>query len=364
MFDIEGQFKELSTILKSFAANRDARIAELESELREQSKALAELGRIPPADRGGDSFKAFADAFAQNKEGLTRHGRVSFEIPSLLGESKATIVSTGLTTPAQPTGLYGEGKWRYGRLRSLFRTIPTTAASIFVPRSTSESAVASPQVEGQGKHESAFTFTATSIPIQTIASFVHISRQALDDISAMGPFLESTLRWALEKRAEEEILAGDSTGVHLTGLIPTATAFDTTILPAVSGWHKVDVLAAAVTQLRESGFAPSFAVVHPRDAFHIRTQKDGEGQYLTNSPLQGIELVESPEISETTFLVGDASMAAIRQRMATTVAISYEHNQNFTSNLATILAEERFCITLLRPEGFISGSLSSSPISA
>jgi hypothetical protein len=59
--------------------------------------------------------------------------------------------------------------------------------------------------------------------------------------------------------------------------------------------------------------------------------------------------------------VGDSSKAVVRQRQTTTVEISYEHASNFTSNLGTALAEERFGIQTLRPDAFVTGQLASSP---
>jgi hypothetical protein len=74
-----------------------------------------------------------------------------------------------------------------------------------------------------------------------------------------------------------------------------------------------------------------------------------------------LQILPTPAVSGDDFLVGDSSQAIVRQRMQTTVAVSFEHASNWTSNLATILAEQRFALQILREDAYVSGTLASSP---
>jgi HK97 family phage major capsid protein len=322
------------------------------------------VGDMNTAPSGMAEFKRLV---GEHKESLASFGRVRFEVPSFLPEGKSTIVSTGLTATEPASGIQGLGRFAY-RLRTLFRSVPTTLPTIGVLRSTVESLNFSPQVEGTPKNESTITFNLVQIPIQTLASFITFSKQAMSDIDSFASFINSTLLWALEKKAETEILSGDNTGVHLPGLITTATAYDTTILSGTAGWNKVDILGAAATQLIEAGYSPDFACISPRNWFKMVSLRNTIGGYIMNDPrtatgerAYSLTILPTPAILGDAFLVGDSSKAVIRQRENATVEISYEHASNFTSNLATALCEERFGIQTLRPDAFIQGTLASSP---
>ena len=56
-------------------------------------------------------------------------------------------------------------------------------------------------------------------------------------------------------------------------------------------------------------------------------------------------------------MVGAFDMGAqIWDRMDAAIQISYEDGNNFTKNMATLLAEERLALTVYRPAAFVSGS--------
>jgi hypothetical protein len=315
---------------------------------------------------GGDGLRELKSFLSSNREDLQKHGRLAFEVPTFLPEGKTTILSTGLTSSEHASGVQGFGRFAY-RLRTLFKSIPTQLPSIGVLRSTTETLNVSPQVEGQPKGESTMAFNLVQVPVQVFASWITCSRQAMDDLDSFGAFINATLLWALEKKAESEILSGDGTGVNLPGLVNTATAFDTTILPS-DGWNKVDALGAASTQLIEAGFSPDFAVISPRNWFRMTSLRGSTGFYVLGPPTTAIgerayslQVLPSPAMLGDGFLVGDSTKAQIRQRTNASVVVSYENANNFTSNLVTVLAEERFGIETLRPDAYIQGSLTTSP---
>jgi HK97 family phage major capsid protein len=317
----------------------------------------------------GDGLREFKSFLETNKGDLEKHGRLQFSVPTFLdGQTKSVVLSGGLTSVEPAQGVFGAGRFAF-KLRSLFRSIPATQPTIGVLRSVVETLATSPQVEGSLKAESIITFLLTQVPIQVFASFLNVSKQSLDDLNSFTEFVNSTLLWSLEKKADSEILSGDSTGVHLTGIMTHAQAFDSSILPGGSdGWNKVDVLGAAATQLAEAGWNPDFVCLNPRDWYRMVSLKNSLGSYVLAAPTTAIgqrvyslQVVQSPAMTAGSFVCGDSSKAVIRQRENAIVEVSFENGNNFTSNLATVRAEERFGLEIYRPDAFVSGPLTTSP---
>jgi HK97 family phage major capsid protein len=260
------------------------------------------------------------------------------------------------------------------RIRDVMNVVPQVTGNSFdyVYQDTRTNA-ASPQVEGNAKAESNLKWSSASGSIRTIAHFVDVSRQALNDIPWLRGQVDGELTYGLKVKEEAEILSGDDTGEHLPGVITKATAFDTAYLSATAGWTRLDILRYAKLQARLAGlatYAPSAFVLNPTDLAEIELTKDGEGRYVVGDPKTGVEVtyiwglptVESDSIAAGTFLVGAFRNAAdLVDRQAVSIEISYEHGTNFTSNMATILCEERVGLAIKKATAFISGSFSTSP---
>jgi len=251
-------------------------------------------------------------------------------------------------------------------------TMNTGNMFMFAQQSTRTNA-ASPQVEAAAKAESTYAWTTASGTIKTIAHWTNVSRQALDDITWMRREIDSELRYGLLLKEEAEVLAGSGTGEHLNGIITQATAYASCTYN-VSGDTKIDKLRHAKLQARLAGlatFAPDAYVLNPRDMHDIeliKTEEGGanKGLYIVGDPktgpavkfLWGLPVVESDSITYGTFLTGAFRTAAtLIDRMLATIEISFENNDNFVKNLATILAEERIGLAVKRPTAFITGSL-------
>jgi HK97 family phage major capsid protein len=360
----------MSTEIQAVLAELKAALPAKFEELHKRIDRLDQAAFTPPMQTRGavSGAKALVAELVKNADTLNRSGRVRIEVPSLLAERKATIISTGIINPDREPGVQGGGRYVH-RLRDLFRTVPISTGAAFVVRSASETHGASPQVgEGSLKAESAYTFAGATVPVETLAHFCNVSRQAFEDVEGLAAFIDETLIWGLEREVESQLLAGDATSGNLDGLITTAAAFDSTILDAGDGWNRMDLLAAAFTQLREAGFRANFFCVHPRDWFRMVITKDQQDRYLMGDPrsaaeeiLWAVPGVISDRIPQGSFLVGDSSKAVIRQRMVATVDMSDSHGDNFVKNIYTLRGEERLALVKMREDAFVTGSLTTSP---
>ena len=220
--------------------------------------------------------------------------------------------------------------------------------------------------EGAVKAESALAFSLTYAPVQTLAHFIPVSKQLLDDAPAIQGYINTRLLYGLKLVEENELLNGNGVGTELSGLITNATAMDTTLVNQSTD-TQIDVISHAITQVQLSFFEPSAIVLHPKDWERIKLVKTtgtaSSGQYIFSDPhsveapsIWGLPVVVTQAMAETEFLVGAFDMGAmVWDRNNATIEVSREHSDFFTRNLAAILCEERLALTVFRSLAFVSG---------
>lgn len=256
------------------------------------------------------------------------------------------------------------------RIRNIMRIQKLTTGNIYSWLvQTGRTNAASPQQESSPKAESTYTWEARSDDVTTLAHFTKVTKQALSDIPWLRRTIDSELLYGLMLKEEQEILAGSGGGEHLNGLITQATAYDTAY--NVSGDTPLDKIRHAMLQARLAGQAthsPSGIVLHPEDMHDIELIKDQAsniGNYVVGDPkigtvvktVWGLPVVESDSITSGTFLVGAfATAATLIDRLEATVDISFENEDDFIKNKATIRCEERIGLAVLRPQAFITGT--------
>ena len=219
---------------------------------------------------------------------------------------------------------------------------------------------ASPQQESFAKSESADTFATVSKPVITLAHWIPSSKQIMDDLPALLAFVKNKLMFGLRYKEDLELLSGDGTGQHLTGLIPAATAFNTGLLGA--SYTKLDILRRALQQVEASDEIPvGFFCLHPNDWAAIELTKNTLGDYIYGDPgdpdtgpdsLWEKPVVVTTAITPNTFLAGSSQGAELFMRMDAMLEISTEYSDYFVRNLIAILCELREVLCIYRLHQF------------
>jgi HK97 family phage major capsid protein len=221
----------------------------------------------------------------------------------------------------------------------------------------------SPNKENVTKPESGITFTLANAPVVTLAHWIPVSRQVLDDAPQLQSYVNGRLMYGLKLEEEDQLLNGDGTGSNISGLLDPGNF--TAYSRHVTGDTAIDTLRRAITQGQLSNYYIDTIVLNPADWEQIELLKATDGQYIMANPvtmagpqLWGRRVIATNAIAANTFLVGAFAMGAqIWDRMDASVQISYEDGDNFKKNMATLLAEERLALTVYRPAAFISGSI-------
>ncbi len=367
--------ENLFTEIRTFQATQDLKVAalsrsvaEIEAELRRPSSGpiYGGIGRhenktLADIVIGSDGFKSLCRAGKGTDRWLLDRSFFPAEL-------KTTILASGQAAGVMPSqrspAIVPPGVEDF-RVRSLIPRLACTSAAIEYLRESVFSNAASPQVEGSAKAESALTFTLESMPIRTIAHWIPASKQVLDDIPQLRGYIDMRLLDGLMDAEDAELLTGDGTGQHLSGLITEATAYDTVL--NVSGDTKLDKLNHAVGQVEAAKLRPTGIVLNPADWRAMELLKDGStantGVYILGGPrassrkiLWGLPTATTTALPKGKFLVADFRLVALFDREDARIEVSTEHSDFFTKNLVAIRAEERVSLVVFRSDALVYGS--------
>jgi HK97 family phage major capsid protein len=248
-------------------------------------------------------------------------------------------------------------------IRNLIAPGSTTSNSVWFPRQTGRQNMAAMVSEGAAKPQSDITTEQVQSPVRTLATFMNVSRQAMDDAPALMSLVDGELRYNLNFVEEGELLYGDGTGEHLYGLITQSSPYSAPF--SVSGETAIDRILLALIQAEQALVPASGIVLNIADWGEMRSLKTTLGNYLLGDPaeqatpqLWSLPIAVTPAITAGTFLVGAFYQAAqIFDRLSAEILMSTEAGNNFTTNLVTVRGEERLTLICKRPSAFVSGSL-------
>ena len=356
---VEGETKSALEKLAAKSSELTDKCLEMERKL-----SMGINGDAQKQDTAGEMLVK-SDSFKAMQEGRSKFARV---------EVKTAIVNaTGQNQPLVPSqrvvGIINNPN-RVLTIRDLLPVGRTTSnlveytkENVFTNNAGPQ--YSSPNYENVTKPESGITFTLASAAVATLAHFIPVSRQVLDDSAQLESYVNGRLVYGLKLEEEDQLLNGNGTSGNLGGILKSGnyTAYNR----AVTGDTKLDTIRRALTQAQLSEFTADAIVLNPADWETIELQKSSYGEYIFGGDMGPIDalgpriwgkrVVATNSITAGTFLVGSFMMGAqIWDRQDAAVQISYEDGDNFKKNMATILAEERLALTVYRPAAFISGS--------
>lgn len=211
------------------------------------------------------------------------------------------------------------------------------------------------------KPEAGLSFERISESVSTIAHWQPATRRALADAGQMSTIIDSQLRYGLELRLENQIMAGNGSGDNLLGIVNTPNI--------LSQEKKEDSVADAVhkgmTQMRLGFIEPTGVAMYPTNWETVRLSRDdsgasaGTGGYLYGPPalagteqLWGKPVAVTAAAGEGTAVVGAWYWATLWLREGIQVLASDSHADFFIKNLIAILAEMRAGFGVQLPPAF------------
>jgi len=212
--------------------------------------------------------------------------------------------------------------------------------------------------EGAVKPEAAVTYTDQDAFAKTIAHWTKIRKQVLSDFPAMATIIESRLRYGVERRLQDEILAGDGLGENIRGILNTtgigSIAYSASELIT-------DQILDGITQIFLADGEANAIVMHPSDwKTALKAKAAGDGHYYSDGPFSvtpavmwGVSLIPSASIPLGRALVGDFAIgASLFIREGVNLLLADSDQDDFTRNKVTLLAELRAALAVWNPSVF------------
>lgn len=246
------------------------------------------------------------------------------------------------------------------RLLDLIPTGPTDSNSIEYVQITAIPNTSAPVAEGAVKPQAGITMADATAPVRTIAGWIKVNRQAMDDAAGLSTLINTLLPYDVRRKIEAQVIAGNGDGQNLSGILDQTGLGE----PAfVVGDNIADAILRAMTVVILADHEPNFAALHPLDWQNLLLMRenntDRTGQYLYGGPgtmaaatIWGMAITPTTALAAGAPLVGDSMGATLLVREGVNVKTSDSDQDDFVRNRVTVLAEARVALPVWYPSAF------------
>ena len=341
-------------------------VKELMQQLDEVKKAHAENTRAPITLRSA-MLKELTGAHKDGYERLVKKESRSFRMT--MKDIDSGSVSTGMKREPHIDSLVSLERQPL-RIRDLLTVVPVQSDAVKFGVQTLRDNKAKIVAEGTSKPYSNYKWEDDTAVIETVAHLAKLTLQAIADAPRLVAEVESEMRYGYRLVEENEILNGDGTTGHLSGLRHNSTAYALPVgMDGSNVLTGVDRMRVAILQIHLAYAIPDGHVLNPINLAEIdleRRDPDKGGGYLYSRPdgdtgvarIWRLPVVESPSMLVNEFLTGAFKYSAhLYDRQGITVALSMENDTDFEDNKATMRVEGRLGLGVRRPYGLVTGRL-------
>lgn len=341
------------------------KFAELQTEVTELAQK-AHKAAEKPAKSLGESIVA-SDNFASFKAGQSNKFRQEFMANTITGETSSTPTDT--LSPFQRMAGVVSGATRQLSILDFIPIGNTTANAVEYTKEASFTNNAAETAEAGTKPESSLTFSLQSAPVRTIAHFLRVSKQVMDDAPMLASYIDSRMAYGVRLRLENQIVNGNGTAPNLSGMLANDTAV--AVGTSVNALDYANMLKYSIIG---ADYQPSFYFVNPADWSAIEILKRGTADdayiggsggsigYVNNGlqpTLWGLPVIASNSVPAGTLIAGSSDAMMLWMRENVVIDVSDSDATNFTTNLLTIRAEMRAAFTVFQSSAIVSANLAT-----
>ncbi len=363
---------ELRAEVKKLAEEHKSEVeksAALQARLREVEQKAADgyKGTETKAKTWGESL-VDSESFASFKAGGTTKAKIEVK-NTILGEVGGN--PSNILVPQDRLPGIVPGAFRQLTLLDFMPTGATGSNQVEYTRELLWNNQAAETAEGAPKLETDNTFQLVQEPVRTIAHWLRLSKQVLDDAPALSSYVDRRLRHGILQRLESQLIVGTGLGSNLSGIV-NAPLRSTLFVPFAGPPPdtQVDSINRAKYLVAGAEYQANFVLLNPADWGVIERMKrtdngyvagDGAGITYINNGLTpviwGLPVVLSNAVPAGFFAVGDSNAMQLFMRQQATVEMFEQDGTNVTANLVTVRAEMRAAFAVFVPAAIQYGAL-------
>jgi HK97 family phage major capsid protein len=283
-------------------------------------------------------------------------------------EIKNTLVGSDTNVaPDRKPGIV-PGAFPMLTMEAFLPSMPTSSNAIEFTKETSFTNSAAEAAEDSAKAESALTWTLVNMPVSTVAHWIKISKQLAADNTALAAYVNTRMRFGVDRRVETQLVAGNGTAPNISGILDsgnfTAHGYGDAALGATL--KKLVLIRKIMADSWAAGYPADAILLNPADwatieldlltvaANAVRVGVNAMGQQT----LFGVPVIQSVGMTADQVAVGAFAQAyMVYNRSGVVVEMSDSDSDNFTKNLVTIRAERRLALATEVPAAVRAGDL-------
>jgi HK97 family phage major capsid protein len=355
--DVKKALLDITTLTTKYQSSATD-ITELQQKL--QSQVIS--GKADPKTLGDIVIKS--EAYAQFAKGGASKFRI--EANTITGTDGTDTPSDTLVQRQRLQGII-PGAFRNLRIQDILPEIQVNSNAFEYTRELAFTNNAAETKEGASKPQTDLTFELLTAPIRTIAHWIKVSTQILDDAPALKAYIDSRMTYGVELRLEQQLINGNGTGQNISGMLDTGNF--TPFTPTV-GDNALDTINRIIEAVELADYPVTGVLMHTSDWHEIERLKVGgdagtDERYVVGNPLGiisrvlwGIPVIVTNSMVQGTVLAANFELAYMHlTRKGTVVEMFTQDDVNVQKNLVTVRGERRDGLASTRPASARAGDL-------
>ena len=338
---------EAYTELQTRAERLDGQIANLVGLFEAQTTADALDGRLAKAarsktDEAPQTRESMGETFVRSEVFRTYPGRGTSSRVEVEARALPMTMTGWADSLPRPQQIMLQDPEAPAIILPLVTSIPVAGNSVDYISWAKTAGGADVVEEGEAKPSAEWAPSSNSASLDNIAVYTQMTRQLMEDATAVRALIDTELRREVARKEEAEAVAAVAAATLATATGPV-------------GAGVLGAIRAGIAAVQATGYSANAFLAHPDDLIDldILSWNNARGA----SPFWGLTPVPDDTQTAGTVIVGDFRAGIHRYfRSAISLYVTDSHADTFLSNVFTLLAERRSKTVVVRPGALVEAS--------